>query len=96
MKIYIAGKMTGDPLYRAKFYAAAQSIRDKGYIPLNPATSPDGLTNAEYMRICFAMMDVADAVLFLPCWMNSQGATLERAYCQYTGKRIFDSTEEIC
>lgn len=90
MKIYIAGKMTGDPLYRAKFYAAAQSIRDKGHIPINPATSPDGLTNAEYMRLCFAMMDVADAVLFLLCWEDSAGAKLERAYCEYTGKQIIN------
>ena len=30
-KIYIAGKITGDPDYKAKFNAAAEAYKKKGY-----------------------------------------------------------------
>lgn len=37
MKIYIAGKITGDPYYKAKFARAAADIADAGHTPINPA-----------------------------------------------------------
>lgn len=88
MKIYIAGKITGDPNYREKFERVADLLRTEGHIVLNPAEMPQGMEPADYMRICFAMIDVADAVVFQPGWSNSKGASLEYDYCQYTGKQI--------
>lgn len=44
------------------------------------------MTPADYMRICLAMIDVADSVVFLPSAKDSAGARLERAYCEYIGK----------
>ena len=41
MKIYIAGKITGDPDYRAKFADAQRQIEAQGHIVLNPATPVD-------------------------------------------------------
>ena len=38
------------------------------------------------MRVCFAMIDIANAVVLLPDWYASQGARLEYEYCTYTGK----------
>lgn len=35
-KIYIAGKITGDPDYKTKFNTAAEAYKKKGYIVLNP------------------------------------------------------------
>ena len=61
-KIYIAGKITGEPDYKAKFDAAEQEYNKKGYTVLNPAVLPGGLQPADYMRICFAMIDSADVV----------------------------------
>lgn len=88
MKIYIAGKITGDKNYRAKFNRYRQLLEAFGHIVLNPATLPSGLTNAEYARIDFAMIDCADVVAFLPDYLDSPGARLELAYCQYIGKPI--------
>lgn len=37
MKIYIAGKITGDPNYREKFEKVASSLREHGFSVMNPA-----------------------------------------------------------
>ena len=86
MKVYIAGKITGDPNYHEKFNIGRKALEYEGHIVLNPAVLPEGMNPADYMRVCFAMIDIADAVAFLPDWYYSRGARLENDYCQYTGK----------
>ena len=85
-KIFISGKITGDPMYKAKFAEAENFYKKKGYIVLNPAVLPSGMQLADYMRVCFAMIDTADAVAFLPGFSKSPGARLEAEYCFYTDK----------
>ena len=87
MKVYIAGKITGDNTYKEKFQRAASAIEAQGDIVISPAILPEGMRPADYMRICFAMMDSADIVAFLPDYEQSRGAQLEWAWCQYTGKQ---------
>ena len=87
-KIYIAGKITGDPDYKAKFEAAAEAYTQKGYTVLCPSWMPAGMQPADYMRICFAMIDTADVVAFLPGYETSPGAQLELQYCLYTDKSV--------
>lgn len=87
-KIYIAGKITGDPDYKAKFEAMADAYKKKGYTVLSPTWMPEGLQPADYMRICFAMIDTADVVAFLPGFRQSAGASLELSYCFYTEKAV--------
>ena len=72
MKIYIAGKITGDPGYRDKFAAAEIQLGWQGHTVLNPAELPSGMSREDYMRICFAMIDVADAVVFLRTQRKAQ------------------------
>ena len=101
MKIYIAGKISGDPEYKVKFARTKRLIRravkiafrgEEDFTPyapiavLNPAELPAGMAPADYMRICFAMIDSADAVIFQPDTIESKGAQLELLYCQYVGK----------
>lgn len=84
--VYIAGPITGVPKYYEAFEEAEDDLTAIGYIPLSPARLPMGMTNEQYARIDMAMLDSADAVLFLEGWAESQGATLERAYARYVKK----------
>lgn len=85
MKIYISGKIAGDPDYKGKFARAAAQLERLGATVINPATAPEGLAKLDYMRICFAEMEAVDYVVFLPDWVESAGAKLERAWCDYVG-----------
>ena len=91
MKVYIAGKITGDPDYREKFERAARLYRKTHTRDsvLLPSVLPEGMSAADYMRICFAMIDSADRVLFLGDWQSSPGAQLEKLYCEYIGKPTY-------
>lgn len=93
MKIYIAGKITGEPNYKEKFDIAAKSLEAQGHIVLNPAELPEGMLPADYMRICFAMIDTADAIYLLEGWYSSSGAFIEWNYAMYTGKSILTEGE---
>lgn len=87
-KIYIAGKITGDPDFKEKFKAAEEMLKSDGNAVLTPAFLPDGLSQADYMRICIAMIDCCDSVFFLPNWQESEGAKVEHAYCEKCQKHI--------
>lgn len=84
--VYIAGPITGVNHYWEQFETEMDNVEAAGYIPLSPTWQPKGLSNAQYMRMCLAMIDSADAVLFLPGWHRSTGSILEMTYCQYTDK----------
>lgn len=88
MKIYIAGKITGYPEYKEKFLAAQQEFEKEGHAVLNPAILPGGFEQDEYMNICYAMIDVCDAVFFLDNWRDSKGANLEHVYAFDNNKWI--------
>lgn len=88
-KIYIAGKITGDPNYKEKFASIQKDLESEGYIVLSPAVLPEGMSTEDYMRICFAMIDTADVVAFIEGFLESPGAMLELEYCKYTKKGAF-------
>ena len=90
MKVYIAGRITGDPRYREKFAEAEAALREVGHIPLNPAVLPEGMETEDYMRICTAMLDSTDAIGLLGDWTDSPGAKLELHYADYVGKKKMD------
>lgn len=88
MKIYIAGKITGNPHYKLQFRATEEMLQRERYTVLNPADLPAGMKPADYMRICFAMLDSADIVFFQSGWEESEGARLEFGYAKYIRKHI--------
>lgn len=83
MKIYIAGPMTGYENYnRDAFFAAADNLKADGHTVLNPSVLPDGLSQAEYMDICLAMVRSADTIFMLTGYEQSKGALAELAYAE--------------
>lgn len=93
MKIYIAGPITGHLNYKTHFTAAERSLRRKGHITINPSFLPDGLE--DYMPICKAMIDQADAVYMLVGWENSIGAKEEQLYARIKNKKLFFQSSEL-
>lgn len=87
--IYISGPVTGVPRYYEAFEKMEDELSGMGCIPLNPSRLPEGLSNDQYMKICFAMINAADAVIFLDGWEHSIGSRLERDYCFYISKPTF-------
>ena len=85
-RVYLAGKITGDGDYVSKFERAKEKLQREGFIVLNPAVLPSGMSNSDYMRICLAMIDVADKVAFLPDFLDSPRALVEFTYSTYIKK----------
>ena len=95
-KIYIAGKITGDPNYKEKFASMeSELLKIPGTAVINPATLPTGLEPADYARICFAMIDSSDIAVFAPDYKESSGALLEMQYSKYVGKKALSFEEYI-
>lgn len=88
--VYLAGKITGDPFYRSKFFDAARKLEAAGFAVVNPAMLPaEGFTWEAYMRMSSAMLDECAAACFLPDWIDSRGATFEFGRAAALGKRVF-------
>lgn len=92
--VYIAGPITGVEEYWKPFEKAEDDLTALGYIPLSPARLPQGMTNEKYMRICFALIDSADAVLVLG-GDYSEGVQVEWSYCRYIGKPIVTLRKDV-
>lgn len=88
MKIYIAGKITGNPDYKNQFKEAEKKLRLEGHTVMNPAVLSPGFEHHEYMKICYSMIDICDVVAFLPNWEDSKGAKMEMDFSSSKNKKI--------
>ena len=92
MKIYIAGKISGLPYeqVRSKFTSAAEKLKQSGHTPLIPTYIPamPGMEYEDYMHLCFAMIDICDAIYLLDDWQHSLGARRECQYAHDWHKKI--------
>ena len=83
MKVYIAGKITGldEALVFKKFQKSEKLLREHGHTTMSPAVlaSNDGFAHSDYMHICFAMIDVCDAVYMQKDWRDSKGARTRKS-----------------
>jgi len=88
LKIYIAGKITGDPQYKKKFSAVEEGLKKCGHKIMNPAILPEGFEHHEYMQICRSMLEICEAVYFLEDWEESMGALKEYCWAKDLRKNI--------
>ncbi|MDY2756465.1 MAG: DUF4406 domain-containing protein [Candidatus Treponema excrementipullorum] len=91
MKIYIAGKITGDPKYREKFEKVASSLRGHGFSVMNPACLSEDKEFCwdDYMAITAAMQERCEATVLLPDWQDSKGARIELQTAERLGQKIY-------
>lgn len=95
MKVYIAGKITGLEDYKEYFDKKEKELIADGFKVINPAIMPGGFEQDEYMHICYAMIDVCNAVYFLSNWKDSKGAKLEQEYAESKGKIQMFQREDV-
>ena len=88
MKIYIAGPITGVEGFKERFDSAERLLQEQGHKTMNPAILPPGFEHHEYMKICFSMVDVCEAVVLLPGWEDSKGARMEHSKALRENKKI--------
>ena len=93
--IYLAGKITGDKDYKAKFEKAAAFLEGLGFEVRNPAELPQGQAPAYYMKACLPLLLDADCATFLPDWIESPGARIERQLARYCGIPVLE-WDEAC
>lgn len=90
MRIYIAGKITGELDYRDKFKIAEDKLEAMGHIVVNPAMLPDGLgTHRDYMDICITMLSKCEGIYLLKGYEGSPGAKEELGHARREEIKIF-------
>ena len=92
MKIYTAGKISGlnrDDVI-IKFEVAQKSLVAKGHQVFIPSVLPayEEVSHEDYLHICYAMIDICDAVYMLSDWQQSKGARMELQYAADHRKEI--------
>lgn len=96
MKVYISGKITGEPRYKEMFAEAEGTLRAQGYDVVNPAGKDElegeGHTWEEYMRHNIGLLVQCDGIYLLKNYCESQGALLESDIAESLGLWIKHST----
>ena len=100
-KIYIAGKVTGEPIAEVamKFGAAQKELEAMGFEVVNPIAVVNDF-NCPWdiaMRKCIAALMQCDYIFLLPDHRQSKGATLELDLAKMVGiKAITKFAGKIC
>lgn len=83
MTVYISGPVTGVKDYEKTFSIAQEAIKAKGHNVVSPITievlQQSQFSWSDAMKICIALMEKCDCVVFLPNWGASVGARIEHA-----------------
>ena len=86
--VYLVGPISSNlDGYQREFSIVRELVRGAGYTTVDSTFLPLGLKENDYMRISLAVLEAADTVVALKDWTKSQGAQIEWAYAQRTGKQ---------
>lgn len=85
MKIYIAGKITGNPNYKEQFAAAEKKLKAEGHQVINPTWKPEGLPYKQYIDMGLMELQQCDVIYLLSNWKDSKGARMEYIYALTVG-----------
>lgn len=90
MKVYISGPMTGMfGLNKAAFRQKERELRAQGHEPINPIWARvTEVSWHAFMQADLAMLELAEAIVFLPGWENSTGAKIERRFAKRRGIKL--------
>lgn len=87
MSIYISGNYKN----KEKFYKAENWLKQKGYEPINPINLsmalPHSLTQEQYAKIDYNLIEMCDAIFMLGGWQNDKLACAELQYAKSLGKK---------
>lgn len=95
-KIYIAGKVTGQPRANTEvnFARGFRLLLAKGYEPITPLDHVSHLaSSAEAMKTLVPLLLDCDGILLLNDWKFSEGAKIEEMIARYAGKKIINEED---
>ncbi len=99
MKIYIAGKVSGEPIATCtmKFGSMQKKLETLGYQAVNPleVVGTWQVTWHQAMKSCIKALVDCDAVLALDDYDKSQGAKIELDIAEDLGIPVFFSIDEL-
>ena len=92
MKVYIAGKITGNPNYKEEFAEAEEWLKSQGHTVLNPVKNL-GFEYKDYIDMGLCELMKCEAIYLLPNYEFSKGALLEYQYAITTEMKILQRSE---
>ncbi len=99
MKVYIAGKITGNNNFREQFFKAEEYLLSLGYEVINPVRISDRLGVVDYsvyMREDIKELCGCDCIYFLSNWVESRGAMFEFIVADFLGlDKMFESIKKM-
>ncbi|HPI31109.1 MAG: hypothetical protein BWY70_01813 [Bacteroidetes bacterium ADurb.Bin408] len=88
LRVYIAGKVTGEPPLECnqKFGKAELLLTSMGMQAINPLSFiPSDAEWHQAMKLCIRSLITCDFIYLLPDWKESEGAKLEAAIAEKLG-----------